>query len=163
MEEFEIEYEKGYYWGVFFIVLLVVGLVGHNLVFNNKKEKQEKTKVDIIEEKIDFDSYKGVWQLFLDEGDHFPAHELCINYINADIITFNYYLDGYKFENQTAKIVVDDNSASFVINDEVEGDLSGKIIFKNNKVFLAIISSNIDDIATGTIEFRVKTDDSLLA
>ena len=163
MEEFEIEYEKGYYWGVFFIVLLVVGLVGHNLVFNNKKETKEETKVDVIEEKIDFDSYKGVWQLFLDEGDYFPAYELCINYINDDIITFNYYLDEYKFENQTAKIVVDDNNAFFVIDDELEGSLSGKIIFKNNKVFLAIISSNIDDIATGTIEFGAKADDSLLA
>ena len=122
MEEFEIEYEKGYYWGVFFIILLVVGLVGHNLVFNSKEEKNKDNAVDIVEEKIDLDSYKGVWQLFLDDGDHFPAHELCISYINDDVVTFDYYLDEHKFVNQTAKMDLDDNSASFEINDELEGE-----------------------------------------
>ena len=161
MEEFENEYDKGIYWVIFFIGLLIIGLIGHYFVFSYSNEKKEDNKV--IEEKKEenIDSYKGVWQLFEDEDDLYPVQELCINYIDGATITFDYLLkDGYKFESQTADLI--SNSASFEIYDRIEGKISGKIIFKNNKVFLAITSSDIEDITPGTIEFNLRVDDSLL-
>lgn len=161
MEEFENEYDKGIYWVIFFIGLLVIGLIGHYFVFSYSNDKKEDKKVIEEKKEEDIDAYKGVWQLFEDEDDLYPVQELCINYIDGSIITFDYLLkDGYKFESQTADLI--DNSASFEINDEVEGNISGKIIFKNNKVFLAIISSDVEDITTGTIEFSLRVDESLL-
>ena len=34
MEEFENEYDKGIYWVIFFIGLLIIGLIGHYFVFS---------------------------------------------------------------------------------------------------------------------------------
>ena len=165
MEEFENEYDKGFYWVIFFIGLLVIGLLGHYFVFGYSKEEKNNSVIVDEEQEIDLNSYKGVWQWFLGEDDDYPVQELCISYINGNIISFDYFLkDGYKFENQTAELVSDSDSmyALFEIKDDVEGNIFGKISFKNNKVFLAITSSDIEDITTGTIVFDVRVEESLL-
>jgi len=161
MEELEKISDKGIYWGIFFSILIVVGVLGHNFVFNFVNEKKTDKNVIVEEEQFDLDSYLGVWQLYGNDEDN-PEQELCINIVDGNVITFDYFVkDVAYFDSQTAEF--DYNMANFEMEDR-EGKVfvSGKIIFKNNKVFLGISSSSLEDITTGTVEFREKGKDSIL-
>lgn len=158
MEEMENEYEKGIYWVIFFIILAFLAFLGYEFVFNNKKTNEDEgTSEEVVQES--YDSYKGIWQLFGDED--LPEYELAINIIDGVTITFDFGIkDSNYFESQTASL--EDDTARFEIVSEDNDKLIGKIILKNNKVFLTITSSSFDNITAGTIEFSEKGEENLI-
>lgn len=160
MEELENSSDKGIYWIIFFIGLLIIGFLVHNFVFSYKNEEKDVREGSDEVEEFDIIDYIGIWQLF-GESD-IPEHELSIISVENNILTFDYYVkDIASFVKQEAKL--DGNVAKF---DMVDVDrnffVSGKIIFRGNRVFLAIISSSFEDIVTGTIEFNIKGEENLL-
>ena len=160
MEELENENDRGIYWVIFFVGLLVIGFIVHNFVFSYENDSEEVIETSETTE-FDISSYIGIWQLF--GNSDVPENELSIiSVIEDEKIVFDYHIkDVASFEEQIAYI--DGNTASFEMTD-VDGGIfiSGKIIFRDNKVFLAIVSSTDEDITTGTIEFRKKGEESLL-
>lgn len=160
MEELENEYDKGIYWAIFFIGLIIIALLGYKFVFSYNKDEDVSDKDVTLEDNLDIDDYKGIWQLFGD--DEIPEQELCVNIIDGSTITFDYFVrDVAYFESQTASL--DENTATFTMKDRNEEiTVVGKLIFKNDKVFLAVTSSSLEDIATGTIEFSSRGEESLL-
>ena len=67
--------------------------------------------------------------------------------------------DVERFESQTATIENDTARFDIKLNDY---ELKGKMVFRNNKVYFTITSSNIDEISTGTMTFSDKEKESLL-
>ena len=141
--------------------MIIFAVVGYFFVFNYHKEEDKSEVDDSTEESTNYDDYKGVWFLKGEDEDE-PSEELCINIIDGSTLTFDYFVkDVAYFESQTASIEA--NQANFDIvdrNDEIT--LSGRIIFRNDKIFLVITSSSVEDISPGTIEFIEKSNDSVL-
>lgn len=160
MEEFENEFDKGIYWIIFFVILIVIAVIGYNFVFKYGTKETKKKSETVVNEIFDVDQYKGVWQLFGDAD--LPEQELCINIIDGSTITFDYYIkDLVYFDSQTASL--EDEKANFIITDR-QGtiNIEGSIIFKNDKIFFAITSTSFEQIPLGTFQFLDKSDESLL-
>ena len=160
MEELENANDKGIYWIIFFIGLLVIGFLVHNFVFSYKNEEEDIYEGSDEVEEVDVIDYIGIWQLF-GEGD-IPDHELSILSVDNNVLSFNYYIkDVASFVGQEA--ILNDNVATFDMLDVNRNIfVSGKIIFRSNRVFLAIVSSSFEDLVTGTIEFNIKGEENLL-
>ena len=157
----EIENDKMIYWFVFFAIIIAVAILCHKYVFDFAKEKEDKKQDAVVEkEEFDLDEYIGVWQFYADED--LPLQEVLINYLDGSTITFDYYINGVAyFESQTATLI--DNSASFEIFDRDNlGSAKGKLIFKNDKVFVNISSTEIEGVNSGTYEFSIRDEESLL-
>lgn len=162
MEDLENEQDRIGYWIVFFVVVLVVAVVGYFIVFyNNDKASSKKEVPDIIEEEDKLNNYIGVWAMFTDDED-MPDSELCINIIDGSTLTFDYYIKNtLYFESETAHI--EKNTANFEIKDESsEVTLEGKIVFRNDKLFLILESSSNEELSLGTFEYTEKVDNSVL-
>lgn len=156
----EIENDKMIYWFIFFAVLIFIAVVGHKYVFNYANEKKKEKEEVVNKDEVNIDDYIGVWQFYAD--DELPLQEVLINVIDGATITFDYYInDVAYFESQTASLI--DNVATFEISDREElGTAKGKITFKNDKVFLTIIKTDIEGVNSGTYEFSEQGDESLL-
>ncbi len=155
----ELENDKMIYWVVFFVILIILAVVGHYYVFSYADTK-EKEREEVVEEVIDLDKYIGVWQLFGD--DELPLQEVLVNVIDGSTITFDYYVkDVAYFESQTASL--EDDTATFSMSDkDNNGFVSGKITFRHNKVYFVISSSDIDGVIAGTYQFTDMGEESLL-
>ena len=162
MEEFENEYDRGIYWIILLVVVVILAVVGYFFVFNYHKKAKENVEEAVLEDDSDINSYKGVWTLYGDESKAFE--EVCINIIDGSTVTFDFFIDGVAyFESQTAHL--ENNTATFeeIVDSKNGTIISGKMIFRNDKMFLAITtSSDEDDISPGTIEFTEKSDESVL-
>ncbi len=155
----ELENDKMIYWVVFFVILIILAVVGHYYVFSYADTK-EKEREEVVEEVIDLDKYIGVWQLFGD--DELPLQEVLVNVIDGSTITFDYYVkDVAYFESQTASL--EDDTATFSMSDkDNNGSISGKMTFRHNKVYFVISSSDIDGVIAGTYQFTDMGEESLL-
>ena len=157
----DLENDKMIYWFIFFGVLIFLAVIGHRYVFNyvENKEKEEEKQI-FYDENYDINDYLGVWQFF--GNDDLPLQELLINVVDGSTVTFDYFVnDVAYFESQTASLV--DDTAEFNISERDNlGFVKGKFTFRDNKIFLVIISSDIDGVNAGTYQFKVKSEDSLL-
>lgn len=131
-----------------------------------KVDWDDSTKTVIISEPSgveDYSNYIGVWQCF-NPGATTPDVELIINEISNGIVYYDilfYRLAGY--ENQKASIDSEGNvNFSTVMNENSSSPIAGVIHCKNNKVILDIKSSYFDYIKPQTIEFYIKSDNSIL-
>ena len=148
----ETEGEKFIYWGVFFVIIIIMAIGGYFLAFGNKKDV-DTSKKEETEEKYNYDKYRGKW-LLKDEEE--INEELDINSIDSSKVEFSYSIkDIATFENQTA--LVEGATAEFDIttNDE-QIELSGRLVFREDKIVLVITDTNNDDISLGSIEFTEK-------
>lgn len=159
MEFLDNDDDKGIYWVVFFVILLIIAIVGYKFVFSYHKPKDGKKADEELVEGFTIDDYKGTWMLYGDEDK--VVQELRINIVDGSTLTFDYTIDEVvSFESQTAEI--EDNVATFEIEDsDSEITISGRLIFRNNKIFLVITYANSDDISLGTIEFSEKMDNEV--
>lgn len=111
----------------------------------------------------DYSNYIGVWQYF-NPGATTPDVELIINEISNGIVYYDilfYRLAGY--ENQKASINSEGKvDFSTVRNENSSAPISGTMQFENNKVILDITSSEFGNIKPQTIEFYIKSSDSIL-
>ncbi len=111
----------------------------------------------------DYSNYIGVWQYF-NPGATTPDVELIINEISNGIVYYDilfYRLAGY--ENQKASINSDGKvDFSTVRNENSSAPISGTMQFGNNKVILDITSSEFMNIKPQTIDFYIKSSDSIL-
>ncbi|MBQ7105513.1 MAG: hypothetical protein IJN90_06620 [Bacilli bacterium] len=157
MEEMENEYDKGIYWLIFFVLILLLGLFLHFFVSKLNDDKEED--YEIVDEEVEnYASYIGVWQIYGNDDE--PNYELSINVLDGSTVTFDYTAkDVERFESQTATIENDTARFDIKLNDY---ELKGKMVFRNNKVYFTITSSNIDEISTGTMTFSDKGKESLL-
>ena len=148
----ETEGEKFIYWGVFFAIIIIMAVGGYFLAFGNKKEVNESKKEETKEE-YNYDKYRGKW-LLKDEEE--VNEELDINSIDSSKVEFNYSIkDIATFEKQTA--LLEGASAEFYITTEDgEIELSGRLVFREDKIVLVITDTNNDDISLGSIEFTEK-------
>ena len=158
MEELENEYDKGIYWIIFFVIIIIVAILGYKFVFNY--EKNDDSAEEATEEKININDYRGVWALKGEED--LPNEELIIDMIDGSTITFSYFVkDTAYFESQTAEII--DDEATFNATDRDEKiTIIGKLIFNEDKISVVISNSNVEDISLGMIEFNEKVENSLL-
>lgn len=155
----ELENDKMIYWFVFFAVLIFLAILGHKYVFSYAEDKQ-KEKDEIIEDEINIDKYIGVWQFFGD--DELPLYELLINVVDGSTITFDYYVNEVAyFESQTAELLGDTANFQIVDRDNL-GSAKGKLIFKDNCVWVVITSNDIEGINSGTFQFATRSDENLL-
>jgi hypothetical protein len=156
----DLENDKIIYWFIFFGVLIFLAVIGHRYVFDYVAQKEKVNEKEHVYEKYDINDYIGVWQFFGD--DDLPLQELLINVVDGSTITFDYYVNGVAyFESQTASLI--DDTAEFDINNYEEfGSVKGKITFRDDKIFLVILSTDIDGVNLGTYQFNIKSEDSLL-
>lgn len=160
MEDLENEQDKIGYWLVFFVIVIVIAVVGYFFVFYSDNKVKKETKEEVVEEEDKLDKYIGIWAIFTDDKD-IPDSELCINIIDGSTITFDYYVkDSLYFESKTAHVEKD--TASFEIENDDEITLEGKMVFRNDKIFLILDASSDEELPLGTFEFSEKTDESLL-
>lgn len=148
----ETEGEKFIYWGVFFVIIIIMAIGGYFLAFGNKKDV-DTSKKEETEEKYNYDKYRGKWLLKDEEKIN---EELDINSIDSSKVEFSYSIkDIATFENQTA--LLEGATAEFDIttNDE-QIELSGRLVFREDKIVLVITDTNNDDISLGSIEFTEK-------
>lgn len=148
----ETEGEKFIYWGVFFVIIIIMAVGGYFLAFGNKKDSNTPKKEE-TEETYNYDKYRGKW-LLKDEEE--VNEELDINSIDSSKVEFNYSIkDIANFENQTA--LLEGATAEFYITTEDgEIELSGRLVFREDKIVLVITDTNNDDISLGSIEFTEK-------
>lgn len=109
----------------------------------------------------DISSYKGVWQFFANGSTEIPETELIINKIDDGKINFN--IEMYRlteFENVTG--IISGDTVSFNAVNVNGWKIEGKLILNNNIVKLNIEKSSIDNIKTGEIFFKQKSDKSIL-
>lgn len=156
MEYLENEENKGVYWIIFFLFIIVLIILGYYFVFekgvNNKtgnSEIEEKQEDEIIED------YIGIWKTKdSDDGEIITDYELTIIKIDGSSIVFDLKLsEDYIFNNQFGDL--EDNKASFDI-DKDDIKISGDLSFKDNRIYLSILSSTDDDVPIGTIRFDSK-------
>ena len=156
MEYLENEENKGVYWIIFFLFIIVLIILGYYFVFekgvNNKtgnSEIEEKQEDEIIED------YIGIWKTKdSDDGEIITDYELTIIKIDGSSIVFDLKLsEEYIFNNQFGDL--EDNKASFDI-DKDDIKISGDLSFKDNRIYLSILSSTDDDVPIGTIRFDSK-------
>ena len=156
MEYLENEENKGVYWIIFFLFVIVLIILGYYFVFekgvNNKtgnSEIEEKQEDEIIED------YIGIWKTKdSDDGEIITDYELTIIKIDGSSIVFDLKLsEEYIFNNQFGDL--EDNKASFDI-DKDDIKISGDLSFKDNRIYLSILSSTDDDVPIGTIRFDSK-------
>ncbi len=159
MEFLDNDNDKGIYWVVFFVILLIMAIVGYKFVFSYHKPKDENKTDEELAEGFKFDDYKGTWVLYGDEDK--VVQELRINIVDGSTLTFDYSIEEIvSFESKTAEL--EDNVATFDIEDsDSEMNISGRLIFRNDKIFLVITSANSSDISLGTIEFSEKMDNEV--
>ena len=156
MEYLENEENKGVYWIIFFLFIIVLIILGYYFVFekgvNNKtgnSEIEEKQEDEIIED------YIGIWKTKdSDDGEIITDYELTIIKIDGSSIVFDLKLsEEYIFNNQFGDL--EDNKASFDI-DKDDIKISVDLSFKDNRIYLSILSSTDDDVPIGTIRFDSK-------
>ena len=148
----ETEGEKFVYWGVFFVIIIIIAVGGYFLTFGNKKE-DNKPKKEETKEEYNYGKYRGKW--LLKDGEEINE-ELDINSIDSSKVEFNYSInDIVSFEKQTA--LLEGASAEFDIT-TLDGqiELSGRLVFREDKIVLVITDTNSDDISLGSIEFTEK-------
>lgn len=157
MEEMENEYDKGIYWIIFFVLIIILGVFLHSFV--SKFDSSSKNEVEIVDGNVDnYESYIGVWQIY--GNDDVPNYELSINVLDGSTVTFDYAVKDFeRFESEIATI--ENDTARFSINsDDIE--IVGKMVFRNNKIYFTITSTNVSEISTGTMTFSDKSEESLL-
>lgn len=154
----EIENDKMIYWVIFFAFLIVVAVLGHHFVFKEAMEKSKEKDKKIVEEQINLNDYIGVWHFWLDGNK--PLQEISINVIDGSTVTFDYYVDEViAIESETASLI--DEIASFNIKNDF-GYIKGKIIFRSDKLFLTITSTDVEGLNSGNYEFLEKSNESYL-
>lgn len=157
MEEMENEHDKGIYWLIFFALIIILGVFLHSFV--SKFDSNSKTEVEIVDGNVDnYESYIGVWQIY--GNDDVPNYELSINVLDGSTVTFDYAVKDFeRFESEIATI--ENDTARFSINSN-DIEIVGKMVFRNNKIYFTITSSNVSEISTGTMTFSDKSEESLL-
>ena len=156
----DLENDKMIYWFIFFGVLIFLAVIGHRYVFDYVAQKEKVNEKEHVYEKYDINDYIGVWQFFGD--DDLPLQELLINVVDGSTITFDYYVNGVAyFESQTA-ILIDDTAEFDIRECDGLGFAKGNFTFRDNKIFLVVTSTDIENVNFGTYQFRVRSEDSLL-
>lgn len=148
----ETEGEKFIYWGVFFVIIIIMTVGGYFLTFGNKKETNKSQKTETKGE-YNYDKYRGKW--FLKDEEEINE-ELDIDNIDSSKVEFSYSIkDIATFEEQSA--ILEGASADFdITTDDEQIELSGRLVFREDKIVLVITDTNNDDISLGSIEFTEK-------
>ena len=156
MEYLENEESKGIYWIIFFLFIIVVVILGYYFVFEkgvDKKNNDYDVKEEVKEESIE--DYVGIWKTKDgDDEEIITDYELTIIKIDGATVIFDLKLsDNNIYNNQFGDLV--DNTASFDIDNE-DVKISGELTFKDNYIYLSILSSTIEDVPIGTMRFDNK-------
>lgn len=161
MDDLDNGMERGVYWTIFLIVVLVIGIGGYILTFGLKRDTKGKKKTDTdITEGVDLNVYKGVWYLTNDHDD--VDREFIIHHVDGDTVVFDYLIkDGPHFLSES--IILADDVGSYDMNSEDdEVNLKGTVTLKKNKVYFAISASNSEIITTEMLIFSEKKENSIL-
>lgn len=157
MEYLENEESKGIYWIIFFLFIIVIIILGYYFVFEKGVNKKSSTKeVEQDEEIENMDNYIGIWKTKDSEDEEIITdYELTIIKIDGATVIFDLKLsEKYVFNNQFGDL--EDNRATFEIDSEL-AKVSGDLTFKDNYIYISIISSSDEDeIPIGTMRFDNK-------
>ena len=155
MEYLENEENKGVYWIIFFLFIIVIIILGYYFVFEkgvNNKTSNNEIEEEKQEEKID--DYIGIWKTKDDDGEIISDYELTIIKVDGASIIFDLKLsDEYIYNNQFGDL--EENRASFDV-DKDGVKISGELSFKDNRIYLSVLSSSEEDVPVGTIRFDNK-------
>ena len=155
MEYLENEENKGVYWIIFFLFIIVIIILGYYFVFEkgvNNKTSNNEIEEEKQEEKID--DYIGIWKTKDDDGEIISDYELTIIKVDGTSIIFDLKLsDEYIYNNQFGDL--EENRASFDV-DKDGVKISGELSFKDNRIYLSVLSSSEEDVPVGTIRFDNK-------
>ena len=157
MEYLENEESKGIYWIIFFLFIIVIIILGYYFVFEKGVNKKSSTKeVEQDEEIENMDNYIVIWKTKDSEDEEIITdYELTIIKIDGATVIFDLKLsEKYVFNNQFGDL--EDNRATFEIDSEL-AKVSGDLTFKDNYIYISIISSSDEDeIPIGTMRFDNK-------